>query len=678
MTSRKRSFREIESDDVDNSSPPHKKQRLENNEPKFDLSHNESKWNVINKTKYVVDPSNGIYSEFMSATRTANYLLDDPLLDWLNLYYCQHGFNNKTLLQKEEVDIKKEYDKNSKYMNIYFDGGIKFEDLVMKSLEKKWGKDIITINTTGREGTNKENFNKTIRAMKKGIPFIAQAVLYNTNNNTRGNADLIVRSDYMNKLVLDHVLSAEEETFKAPKLNGNYHYLVIDIKWSTLNLCAKDNTLRKCGRIPAYKGQLAIYNCALGNIQGYTPTKSYLMGKGWRRDKIINKEKFPFRGNDCFECLGIVDYAGIDNMYIEKTAKAIQWYQDVVNNGKKWSPFDPPNENMYPNMSNDDMVWGSVKKKISDKIGEITQICNVGIKERTALHQKGIYSYYDSHCNTPNMGLKNTETANKIDTVLDILRDDQYNIFPRKIQNNMKNWQEASPVDFYFDFETISELLTKMTINIHNSSNISGMIFEIGIGWIEKGEWKFEKFYIDQIDEQEEGRMIDNFYQFILKKSLKLDPQQKYYPRLFHWTNAECNNLKDANKRHGGKWNDLINEINVKFVDMYKVFIGSQIDGMQYDPIGIKGALNYKLKTIGKALYNLKKIDTQWPDNDISNGQIAMLEAARYYRNKKNNKLSMEDIQVFDDIIKYNEIDCKMIWEIVNYFRRKHSDLDLD
>jgi hypothetical protein len=554
-------------------------------------------------------------------------------------------------------NFKDNYNKKMQYMKYFFEGGLNFEDKIMDYLKTKYLNNFLIVNNSGREGLTRDNFTKTKNAIYNGVPILAQAVLFNDINNTYGVADLIVRSDYLNKLVNNKIISEQEEKIKAPKLKNNYHYVIIDIKYSLLHFSSKNNTLLKSGRIPAYKGQLAIYNCALGLIQGYFSNKSYIMGRGWKREKSVNKEKITDENYDCFDELGIIDYENQDNSYIKKTAEAIKWYSDVLNNGMNWTPFNPPNKNMYPNMCNDDLIWSDVKKMIAEKNKEPTLVMNVGIKERNNLHEREIYSYLDKDCHAQNMGMKEpTEISERINTIL--LNDKQYDIYPTKMENNMLNWQKSSPSDFYFDFETINEDLVEQNINIRNTKKINALIFQIGIGWCENNIWKYKSFCLDEISEISEMNMVDSFFEFVIKKSKELDEKNEYYPRLFHWTNAEITNLKDINKRRNGRYLNFLDDSLIKFVDMYKVFIDEKIY--------IKGALNYKLKTVGKALYNLGKIQTVWPDTNIVNGQIAMFEAVKYYKNKKNNIIIKN---IIEDIIKYNEIDCKMIFEIVSLYR---------
>ena len=83
--------------------------------------------------------------------------------------------------------------------------------------------------------SNKESAKKTVQYMKEGIPIIHSAPIYNRKNNTYGIIDLLVRSDYINKLFQEDILDSCEETNSASKLNGNYHYRVIDVKYHTLN-----------------------------------------------------------------------------------------------------------------------------------------------------------------------------------------------------------------------------------------------------------------------------------------------------------------------------------------------------------------------------------------------------------------------------------------------------------
>jgi hypothetical protein len=63
--------------------------------------------------------------------------------------------------------------------------------------------------------------------MRNGEPIIYQGVLHNYENNTYGLPDLIVRSDYINKLMNYQVIDKEEEIKPAIKLGTNFHYKVI-------------------------------------------------------------------------------------------------------------------------------------------------------------------------------------------------------------------------------------------------------------------------------------------------------------------------------------------------------------------------------------------------------------------------------------------------------------------
>ena len=114
--------------------------------------------------------------------------------------------------------------------------------------------------------------------MKQGVPIIHSAPLSNKKNKTYGIADLLVRSDYLNQLV-DVPIDLPDG--RATKLNTDYYYVVIDIKYQTLKLKSDGLHLLNNNSIRAYKAQTWIYNQALGNIQGYTPSCAYILGRRW-------------------------------------------------------------------------------------------------------------------------------------------------------------------------------------------------------------------------------------------------------------------------------------------------------------------------------------------------------------------------------------------------------------
>jgi hypothetical protein len=638
----KRTFDSIEPESPQRTEPATKRIKKSN-----DL------WKGLDKMKF--SPSSDEQKDYISGTGIKNYLLRDPILDWFDLYYfnnCEKIFSKIALptQQKKENDL-----------SILFDGGNEFEDKIMEYLNHHFAGAIITINKDGRSGSTLKNYELTIKAMKDGIPIIAQGVLFNKLNRTKGIADLIVRSDYLNKLVKRKVLSSEEETLKAPLLSGDYHYRVIDIKWTTMTLCANGYTIRNDGRFPCYKGQLAIYNCAIGNIQGYIPEATYVMAKAWK----IDKKNEPEEGNNCFDLLGVIQYDGFDKKYIEKIINALKWVRNVRTNGHKWNIEKPEVDEMYPNFSNkNDAPWSKIKKELCKKIDEITQVWYVTDKHRNNAHAKGIMTWKDPKCNSKTLEVSQGKRSDTIDLILDVNRKKELSILPDVIKCNLYNWQVSSPVDFYVDFETVNGCFYNPEVNILHSKTEPDIVFMIGVGHLEKNKWVYKVFCSNDISKKEELKIFDEFVDYITKKSIELDPALEYYPRLFHWTHAEVSNLNHANRRHNNKWKESMKDFI--WLDMYSVFIS--------EPIVVKGALNFKLKDIGRAMYDLKFVETLWKDEGPSDGFAAMLDAVKYYKAKSNGK---DNKEVMNAIIDYNEIDCKIIWEIVKYLREHNCKPEL-
>ena len=95
---------------------------------------------------------------------------------------------------------------------------------------------------------------------------------------------------------------------------------------------------------------------------------------------------------------------------------------------------------------------------------------------------------------------------------------------------------------------------------------------------------------------------------------------------------------------------------------MSKVFINQ--------PVTVHGALNYSLKTIAKALNKHKLINSVWDTSSpCSNGLNAMILANNLYE-KNIQEINCEPIM--KEIIYYNEIDCKVMWEIHDLIRRNN------
>lgn len=620
----------------------------------------------IPKIEEISAPCDTNWNDWISATKTRNYMLNDPLCDWLE--YKNKPISNKLDCAAPSTRLTPKNEDSTNFTEFIMSQGIEFEKHIIKMISQKVGKSNL-IKIRGEEGPRtKEKVQETLNAILEGIPIIHSGVLHNPLNQTYGIPDLLVRSDWINKLVSSPPYLSEEEIIKAPITKGKYHYLVVDIKFSTLDLRSDGIHLLNSHSYPAYKSQLLIYNEALANIQGYKPAKAFILGRKW---KYI-KNGIKYEGKKCFDKLGCIDYENLDGGYIQKTTEALEWIRDVRDpSSKDWNVSKVPLERkeLYPNMSNlQDYPWRQDKEVIATQINEITSLWMMGVKNREVAHAKGIYSWDDKKCTVDKLGCSNIEGSFVRKTLTEILKINKTStkgnpicgVSPKIIRNNLDDWKNLDVLEFYVDFETVNDVITDFSeLPLAESIKFISMI---GVGYIHPLEerWIYKNFTVDKLTLIEEAKVCNDFCNYIQKVSSTYKVQN---PKCIHWAPAESIFWKDALDRHFPKSKKWFAEWD--WFDLLKVF--------KSEPIVIKGCLSFGLKSVSKALKNLGHIQTGWEsDSSCLDGQGAIIGAWKAHKQSIKEGVSMKDTQLMKDIADYNESDVKVLYEIITYLRENH------
>lgn len=588
-----------------------------------------------NKNKVIKNKVNN-KDNWVSATATHNYF-NEPLLDW---------FKYNVGIKKKNINTT-----NTTIKHYLAEQGDQFESSVvglLKSRLKKYKFHDVAGNLCAKD---ESKALETYEAMKKGIHIIISGVLHNPKNQTFGVPDLIVRSDILNHIVTTKVLE-KEQFINAPKLGTHHwHYRIIDIKFMTLLLKSDGRTLLNGGLIPAYKSQLNVYNQALGHLQGYVPEQSYLLGRRW----VYTKCSVKYFNNDCFDKLGVIDYADKDADYLDLTKKALEWIKLCKSKqASKWNlnKYPLPHENLYPNMSNFyDYRWREKKIEIAKNNHELTELWQVGKKNRLAGLQKGINNWKDKKCTAEalNVGGKSGIILDKIIKI----NNSNSKLLPNKIKSNLYEWKKKESLELFIDFEyknAVYDSMIQLPV-----ADTSVLIFMIGVGYMENNKWKFKHFSVKQLNDQEECKICFDFLIFIKDLCCKYNMDKV---KCWHWSNAEQSVWSNVLLKYK-KLQRIKNYIH--WCDMLKIF--------QEEPIVIKGCLNFKLKNIANTMYKHGFIKTTWPD--AIDGENAMITTVEANKKALKNKKSLIQIPIYKTVVKYNETDVKVLQEILSFLRTK-------
>ena len=220
-------------------------------------------------------------------------------------------------------------------------------------------------------------------------------------------------------------------------------------------------------------------------------------------------------------------------------------------------------------------------------------------------------------------------------------------------QTDPETWRPVEPLGFFADFETFGDLRDHFTTFPERGDQT--FIFMICCGHIENGEWQFRCFVADAETDEAEARMIDDWLNHIAAVRQRLAPESDA-PRVMHWPHAEKvafeTAYNSAKARHPEKgwpspnWFDFLTQV------------------VRKEPVVIRGAMGFGLKAAVRALHNHGLVQTLWGDGH-TDGLGAMMGGWWCYDEAVRIGVPVTTLDLMRDIVDYNEVDCKSMWEMV-------------
>jgi len=589
------------------------------------------------------------WREWVSASSTRNFMLHNPLLDWLELCGNQHGFIRD--------DEREGYDASIDFTQFLMGQGNAFEAAVVGYLRTL--QPIVVIGSGHADVQNLRKAEETFDALQAGEPILHQAVLRDPDSKTYGAPDFLIRSDILNKL-FPGTLADDEAALLAPDLGDNpWHYVVVDAKFTTLQILGNGG-LGNNGSKPAYKAQVYVYNRALGRLQGYLPTRSFLLGRGWEQGFAEKKQ----RGSSAMGRLGSVpqDQEFGDRPIGDWAQLGAEWVRRARSEGSNWRVLPEPSiPELWPNMGQtSDFPWHEAKSKIASELSDLTLLWQVSAEKRDRAHLSGIRSWRDSQASAVSLGVTGDRQGPTLQAMLDVNQtDDGPAVRPERINAARDEWGETPKLEFYVDFETVSDLADDFSTMPERGGQ--PLIFMIGCGHIENGAWVFESFVTDDLSQLQEERIIDDWFAHMADVTAQLSPGTD--PPVFHWSHAEVSFLEksyNAAKRRQGRddwptprWFDFLTRV------------------ARQEPLVVRGSLKFGLKSVAKAMHAHGLIESSWDDSPLD-GLGAMVGAWSAAKEADAKSVTLIDVPLMQEVAAYNEVDCKVMMEIVRYLRANH------
>lgn len=506
--------------------------------------------------------------------------------------------------------------------NIFTRFGQEFEEKVIEYLRKNSPFDI----------PSNLNFDETYEALNNTSNepprIIYQGTIASQRYKLFGHPDLIVRGDTLNHIFREMPINIT--------INSNAYYIV-EIKSKKMTFTTAGDGIRNTDTsIKYYKAQCYIYQKCLNEM--LPPHRRHT-------NIAFILSRMPNGHLNCFQMPAVMSFGARLDSYIPRLVnETLNIKRSLIGKCERFpeeiTDFDKVAEELYPNMSIP--FDNSIKEEIAKELGDITLLFQCGRRQRQIAFEKGITSWRHPDCNGAVLGVANAFRRH----VEDIININKNNTgaplssvsqpFGAEIRKN------ENVVDIYLDFEVGTDVLVENFETFPIANRVS-IIYLIGLGKVEEqGVWKYQPFLARDLSSSERAE-IQNFQQFVSYLGQIQKESNAQALRIFHWGHAELTWIKALKERS----NVRINLNSFIFIDLCTL--------IKKHHFVVKGAFKYGLKEIAKAMKDNGMIETGWSLNDSVLSHWQALKDKNY-----------------EPILKYNEVDCKVMWEIVEYLRKNH------
>jgi len=553
--------------------------------------------------------------DWMPASQVAPLIFDDPAIVWLEHHGAAHGFQPDS--SPDELSD--------------------FIAAKAHQFERKWLREMapgaVQVCRSGAEVRDAERVRQTFSLMQQGWSVIAQPALWWAPERIYGIPDLLVHTAWLRAHFPGAIDEATAHTVAlhlgAGGLDG--HYVVLDLKFTT-----KLDESGKATDLASYAAQVRLYSYMLGQIQGFMPGQALLVTRDHVADplpvSISSRLDQPLDG----------DLAAIRDRYVE-----------IKVNGGRYTPWQ--DDIVAANPSHQDDRWCTAKEIIArDKMpgGDSRQVYQIGTNASRQLAGAGYPNLATLLAHHPRdipfEAIKGAggKRADQIRAVLAANRSGAAVLPPAdKIP-------PRKPFEFYVDFE----YFTNVNVDFDRQwPALDGceMVYMIGLGWDEAGEWRFKPFVAERESQDQELAIAEDLIRFLngMTGGAILDASRA---AVYHWTSAEVWQTRRVADRHQLAADHPLRRL--PWCDLQQVFHGG--------PAALPGAWGFGLKEVAKALGELDPAwSTHWPA-DLAVGSHAMVIAWRAYQTAEPS--TSEEIGL---IKRYLEADCCALRQILGWLR---------